>query len=61
MSKPIIDLRIKRIEKEIPPISAKVADALALLKANDPAVLPLIEAQLALEALYLLTGEDEGA
>jgi len=55
--KELIDLRIKFVEKEIPKISARIADALALLKAGDPAALPLIEAQLALEELYLSIAE----
>ncbi|MCL2563256.1 MAG: hypothetical protein FWE08_04395 [Oscillospiraceae bacterium] len=53
MSREIIDLRIKQVEKAIPGIGARIAEAMALLKADDAAVVPLIEAQLALEELYL--------
>ena len=47
------------ITREISRISANIADALPLLKAGHPATLPLIEALLALEELYLAIGDPE--
>ncbi|MCL2588579.1 MAG: hypothetical protein FWD84_04125 [Oscillospiraceae bacterium] len=41
------------IEQKIPPISAKVANAIALLKADHPAVSLLLDVQLDLEELYV--------
>jgi len=57
MNREVIDLRIKRVEREIPRSSAKIADAVTLLQADAPATCLLIEAQLALERLYILMGE----
>ena len=49
MSRELISLQIKRVEKELPKLSAKVADATELL----------ISVQLALEELYVSLGNAE--
>ena len=55
----MITINPDNITREISRISAKVADALPLLNADHPAALPLIEALLALEELYLAIGDQK--
>ena len=53
-------MNLEILEQQIPPISAKVANAIALLKADHPAVSLLLEVQLDLEEFYVsLWGVEE--
>ena len=61
MEKELIHLADKRLEKRIPAISAKVADATDLLQSAVEAKILLLEVQRELEDLYTAIGDTEGS